>query len=146
MNDDVLVALDAELKRLRDTVFESWKVYMSWYTWFFGANLLVLGWILTRKADAPSATNVRILALTWIVFNLLGTVGTFQVRTFTETMSTRADLVCRLINERTGSMPGGFTLSSGLAGRLTKWAAVANGASLIANATVWLYVFATAGR
>lgn len=142
--DDALVILEGELKRLREGAFEAWKTYMSWYTWFFGANLIVLGWILTKPKEAPQPRNVRVLAAVWIIFNVAGLISTLRLRTFSAGIAARAEEVCQLMNERLLPLNLKASPSSGFAGHLSWWGATANAASLLANVLVWAYVFTTA--
>jgi hypothetical protein len=38
-----------ELKLLQDSYFRTWTIYVNWYTWFFGWNILAFSWIMTSK-------------------------------------------------------------------------------------------------
>lgn len=46
----MLEKLDA-LKLLQDTYLKVWAIYITWFNWFFGANLLAFSWILTSGPD-----------------------------------------------------------------------------------------------
>lgn len=52
---------------------------MSWFTWFFGANVILMGWmVLGNKPMEP--TVVWALCLAWLFYNLSGAVaGMFVV-------------------------------------------------------------------
>lgn len=138
--EKVLVVLEAELKRLRDGAFEAWKIYISWYTWFFGGNLLVLGWVLTRKAGVAETVNVAVLAAAGIVFNLSAIVATLRLQSFTREVARRAAAICEQINAAVRDMGVTAEMTSGFAGRFGNWGAGANAVMLFGNVAVWLYV------
>jgi hypothetical protein len=39
----------SEFKMLQDTLFRTWQMYISWFTWYFGINFGALAWILTAE-------------------------------------------------------------------------------------------------
>jgi hypothetical protein len=141
MRQESMVVLDAELKRLRDGAFEAWKIYMAWYTWFFGANLIVLGWVLTKDFNSATSLNTRVLAAVWIIFNAAGVVSTLRLRAFTRDVTSRTDDICQKINAAVRHIGVDVELTSGYAGRLSAWGAGANAVSLSVNVLVWTYVF-----
>ena len=38
----------AEIKILQDAWIKIWQMYMTWFTWHFGINVVGLGWALSR--------------------------------------------------------------------------------------------------
>jgi hypothetical protein len=139
--DETVPILEKELQRLRDGAYEVWRTYTSWYTWFFGANLIVLGWVLTSKAGMMDPTNIRLLAGMWIAFDLSAFISTLRLREFCVKSTRQADTICHALNERLAPLKLGVEVSSGFAGRLSSWGAAANALSLLAIGIIWAVVF-----
>ena len=57
---------------------------MSWFSWFFGANVLIL-W---ARQDVLSS-NLRLAALLWIFFNLSGAAVALMVSRYSHTVGKR---------------------------------------------------------
>jgi len=135
-----------ELSRLRESVMGAWTVYMSWYTWFFGANLIVLGWIFSSTdvvecSDSKlNSQYMTILASAWMFFNLLGLASTFILRQHTMRMSGLADVVCADLEAQLKAKKSAIRPSASFTGRLGGWGAVANGSSLAVNFFLWGYL------
>ena len=50
-----LTILQAELTRLRDATMEAWRGYLTWFTWFYGTQTLVLGWLVIKAGGMGAA-------------------------------------------------------------------------------------------
>jgi hypothetical protein len=83
MNELEAAVLENELKRIQVGVFDAWRIYRTWYTWFIGANLVVLGWMFTQGADSPKSREIALLSVAWIIFNFTGVVSSPRLRSFT---------------------------------------------------------------
>ena len=71
MDDTQIKLIETITQQIRIGLIDVWKIYMSWFTWFFGANLLIIGWIFT--SDKPMGpTKTVILAGAWLIFNATG--------------------------------------------------------------------------
>ena len=132
--------VENELKRIQTGVFDAWRIYMTWYTWFFGANLVVLGWIFTRETAPLESRNVAILAVAWIAFNITGVISTWRLRSFTMQATTQAAklgaaLATLVPESRNLDSNLGFPSDLGNAG------ALANALSLAINICLWSYLF-----
>ena len=137
-----LTVIENELKRLQIGVTETWKIYMAWYTWFFGANLIVLGWIFTQPITSSAVRDpksVAMLAISWIFFNGLGIANSLRVRKYTMDVSQQTQKLSRSITE---SSPVDLELDSnlGFPNNLGSFGALANAASLFVNTCLWLYL------
>jgi hypothetical protein len=131
--------VENELKRIQTGVFDAWRLYMTWYTWFFGANLVVLGWIFTRGTAPLEPRNVAILAVAWILFNITGVVSTWRLRSLTMQATKQAAklgaLLATLVPESSDLNSNlGFPADLGNAG------ALANALSLTINICLWFYL------
>ena len=59
---------------LNEGVYKIWGLYITWYTWFFGSNLIVLSWIFLNQGNSPSFDeNKASVCAIWVVMNFLGT-------------------------------------------------------------------------
>jgi hypothetical protein len=135
-----LDGLRAEVSAIRGSLFEAWKIYMNWYTWFFGANLLVLGWLFTA-AKPPSELNMRLIGGAWIFFNSIGTVTSLRIRTYTLEASAGINSLTSLLNQTSG---WSFKVTSNLSfpERLGALAALFNALALSVNIALWIYIVA----
>jgi hypothetical protein len=136
--------VESELKRLREAAFESWKIYMTWYTWFFGANLIVLGWLLAKPYGEVDPWNGVVLAAVWVIFNGAGVVSTLRLRAFTQHVAARAGALSERLMEEARSQGLLVDLSSGFAGEFGRWGAGANAFSLAVNVLIWVFLAAQA--
>jgi hypothetical protein len=135
--------VENELKRIQTAVFDAWRIYMTWYTWFFGANLVVLGWIFTRETTPLGGRKVAILAVAWIAFNITGVISTWRLRSFTMRATTQAAKLSALLATL---VPEGRELNSnlGFPSDLGNAGALANAFSLAINISLWSYLFINA--
>ena len=58
---------------LNEGVYKIWGLYITWYTWFFGSNLIVLSWIFVNKQAPSFESNKASVCGIWVVMNVLGT-------------------------------------------------------------------------
>ena len=131
-----------ELQRIQSGVFDAWRIYMTWYTWFFGANLIVLGWIFTKPGEPVQSFDFTVLALAWIVFNATGIVSTLRLRTFTMKSSANAfELVTEIaIGAGYDADEEKLTSNLGIPSELGNVGALANAFALSINIALWLYL------
>jgi hypothetical protein len=131
--------IENELKRIQVAVFEAWKIYMTWYTWFFGANLLVLGWIFTRGTNPIKPRDIVLLAGAWIIFNIFGIVSSMRLRAFTLKAKDQGATLSRRLAESTESKSM-LVSDLGFPSELGRFGALANAISLGINCVLWLYL------
>lgn len=93
----------SELEAIRDSLLKIWAIYMTWYTWFFGANLLVIGWLFTAD-HPPTAERTMLLSLAWIVFNTTGLISSLKMRSYTTAASRHAAQLVDVVN-RSSALP-----------------------------------------
>ena len=139
MNQLQATLVGDELNRIQTGVFDAWRIYMNWYTWFFGANLIVLGWIFTQGTKPLEPRSVAILAIAWIVFNITDVISTWRLRIYTMRATAQtaklSALLATLVPERSELRSDlGFPADLGNAG------ALANALSLTINICLWDYV------
>ena len=144
MDQSHIPVIEGELRRLRDGLFDAWKVYMSWYTWFFGANLIVLGWIFTQSPE-PEPKNMKILAASWALFNLTGFIASLRVRSYTLWAKDRAEELCEKLKKEVQALQVSVEPTSGFPSELFSFGAAASSLSLAVNICLWGYLFAVAG-
>ena len=140
MNELEAAVVENELKRIQAGVFDAWCIYMTWYTWFFGANLIVLGWIFTQGMNPLKPRDVALLSAAWMIFNLSGVISSLRLRSFTmqaiaqalELSRTLAPLVTAKVKLDSNL---GFPSDLGNVG------ALANVLALGINICLWLYLF-----
>ncbi len=131
--------IEAELQRIQNGVFDSWKIYMSWYTWFFGANLLVLGWIFTKNIGAKFNEAIVIFSAAWIFFNILGIISALRLQSYSQFAANEAQSLAHRMADISGYSKEvhknlGFPLD------LAKVGGYANAAALLVNVGLWLYL------
>ena len=78
-----------ELKLLQDTAMKIWSMYVNWFTWSLGANLLAISWIIASKTD-PKPELIVGLGIVMSIALALSLIGCFRARRFFEDMETRA--------------------------------------------------------
>jgi hypothetical protein len=131
--------VENELKRLQLGLFETWRLYMSWYTWFFGANLIVLGWMLTRNDNAIDGIGAIILSSAWIIFNTTGFISTLRLRLHSITVTQKAESLSAIL---ANVMPDCDSLKSnlGFPNDVGNIGLIANAISLLINILMWSYL------
>lgn len=131
-------AVERELSRMQNGLFDSWKVYMTWYTWFFGANLIVLGWLFSSNIKI-SADRSLFLSGAWFVANLTGAIATWRLMRFTEECKSKAR---ELVTVITKSAPGelAFDPEFSFPAALGSVGAKANILALLINMLLWSYL------
>ena len=131
--------IENELGRIQKGIFDSWNVFMSWYTWFFGANLLVLGWIFTKGITSTGKQEIILLSLAWIFFNILGIVTSLRLWSYSREASDEAKRLAHCIIELVGSNKEQHK-NLGFPRDLASFGGIANAAALFVNLLLWLYV------
>lgn len=145
MDESEIQIIENELQRIQKGVFESWRIYMSWYTWFFGANLIVLGWIFTKEVKADLAAAITVFSAAWIIFNIMGIVSAIRLQSYTRVAAKEALHLTHRLAELAGSSKEqhknlGFPLD------LARVAGFANAAALLVVVVLWLYLLSTYAR
>jgi hypothetical protein len=67
------VEIDYDLedaKLIQAGFLKNWDMFIHWFTWFFGANLLTMSWVVT--GTHIHGGPLIALSLTWIVCTLIG--------------------------------------------------------------------------
>ena|SRR5437764_405262 len=140
----VLGILQFELARLRDATIEVWKNYLTLFTWFYGTQVLVLGWITTKKQDALDETNITTLAAATVVLNLLSLIATLRYRSFCAAQAERSNAICREIAKQTTAFGLEIEITSGVASDLIRFGFDVGAVAFSIAIIIWLYVFSRA--
>jgi hypothetical protein len=118
---------------------QAWQIYMTWYTWFFGANLIVLGWLFTQSAEPLQQRHVRLLCIGWIVFNVTGVASTIRLMMFSRRATRKgAQLSSRLADTVSGGVA--FDPLCSFPTELGDVGALGNLISLAINIGLWTYL------
>lgn len=59
-----------EIRLVQETCIKIWQTYFQYYVWFFGANLISVGWVLTSK-EPLKGQPVIMLSLVWIAVSII---------------------------------------------------------------------------
>ena len=86
-----------ELRILQDSSMKIWQLYLTWFAWFFGMNVVALSWVLTN--DKAHGNLVISLAVLMVLFLVLGIGATLAFRTYYLATLTRADAVGLLMGQ-----------------------------------------------
>jgi hypothetical protein len=137
MNDSSADRVVGELSRTADGLYKVWRIYMMWYTWFFGANLLAMTWVFTRGSDTGDAP--WLLCAAWLFFNLLAIAVACGILYHTSTAGARANSILRTLSETsrsTAQLEVSFAFPVGVA----KLCASLTAVSLVGNVVLWTYL------
>jgi hypothetical protein len=140
-NQEAFAILQAELTRLRDATLEAWRGYLTWFTWFFGTQTLVLGWIMTKKQELPSGTNMIVLTGATAVLNLVAILAALKIRSFAASQIKRADVICGVMADRAEASGLKINITSGFPGDFIRLAGGMGAGALATGVAVWLYLF-----
>lgn len=78
--EDSKAPLWEAFKLVHDSYTKIWSIYMAWFTWFFGINLLALGWIIT--ADKLRVSILAPVALLMAGCSMGGAIAGFFMISF----------------------------------------------------------------
>jgi len=125
-----------EIILVNEGVYKIWDMYVTFYTWFFGANLLALSWMFSI-AEAPAFTaNKGMICGIWVVMNLFTTATTLMLSYHSYRMNKR-------INDLLASRGSASLVEADdiLPLTMTTWGGIANAFSLIINAVLWTVLY-----
>ncbi|MEA2339591.1 MAG: hypothetical protein QOE82_3598 [Thermoanaerobaculia bacterium] len=143
-NQAAFALLQAELTRIRDSTLEAWRGFLTWFTWFFGTQTLVVGWIMTRKEELPSGTNMIALTAATATLNIIGILAALNLRSFAALQMKRADAIGRAIAERAEASGLSIDITSGFPGDFIRLASAMGAGALITAVVLWSYLFCRA--
>lgn len=89
-------AIANKIKELHSNVRHITQLAMNWFAFFVTVNYLTMGWLAKRPSSAAESIDpniIKVLALVFIVQNLLVTVGLFWVLIAAATMKRQVDEV-----------------------------------------------------
>lgn len=55
------------------------EVYMTWYTFFFTANLVIMGWCFGKESRGHAHRPLIVISSLFFFLNLMGAVSTMRV-------------------------------------------------------------------
>jgi hypothetical protein len=136
-----MVPTVGELDRIHTSVADAWRIYMTWFTFFFTANLVVMSWVLTRTSEIAQSGSVWLLCLFWIVFNTTGAVSSIGLAKYSHASSNRMKTILEILKQR-GKV---FDAELPFPQALSVMGACFNAAALIGNICVWAYIWSKFG-
>jgi hypothetical protein len=86
-----------EIKVLQDTCLKVWNLYINWFTWSLGANLLAISWIATSKTK-PNSVFVGGLGLVMMFSLILCVVGSVFVGRYFKAVAAQATMLANDAN------------------------------------------------
>ena|SRR5438270_10817016 len=86
-----------EIKVLQDTCLKVWNLYINWFTWSLGANLLAISWIATSKTK-PNSVFVGGLGLVMMFSLILCVVGSVFVGRYFKAVAAQATMLANEAN------------------------------------------------
>ena len=143
-NRTALTLLQAELARLQDASTETSRRHHTWFTWFYGTQILLLGWFVTMKDAHANSGDIRVLASALIIINILFVISTLHIRAFDARQASKAATICRAIEQRASGVGLAFDVTSGVASEITHPVLGIACVALVIAVTGWLYVIAMA--
>lgn len=121
-----------ELRNLHAAALEIWRLYLTWFGWFFNLNLIALGWILVNE----TARGRPIIGLSVLmIFSLLIGIGSgLKMRVYFTRACCRAESLKARIGE------GGPDIGLLFGSPLATYVLIANPAALASAIAAWMYV------
>lgn len=136
----------AESRFVVDRLFELWRLYITWYTFAFTANLLALSWIglqeglMKQFAEDSLRMPVLVFASVWILVNLLNTIGSIVIDIYTGRRVRRARRLIEAAYEGSNT-PSSVRVEHNFPRGVASLAAQGNTISLFVFTLVWFYIF-----
>jgi hypothetical protein len=142
--ETVIALLQAELMRLRDSSQNVWHSYMTWFTWFYTTQLVVLGLVVTKPSELKNATNLVILAaVALMMLNLFGVFQALRQFTFNRAQRRRAGRICQQLTAFAEQHGISMEITSGFSNELVNGALLMFMVALFMGLVLWLYVLIT---
>ena len=142
--ETVIALLQAELMRLRDSSQNVWHSYMTWFTWFYTTQLVVLGLVVTKPSELKNATNLVVLAaVALMTLNLFGAFQALRQLTFNRAQRRRAGRICQQLTAFAEQHGISMEITSGFSNELVKGALLMFMVALFTGFVLWLYVLIT---
>ena len=140
LSDRALELLKSQIQELNEYFRFTWTVYLSWYTFFVGLNLVAL----TFFHQIEKSPNRLFVAFAFLVFNLLGVITALWLYAYTKAAVERQDKTRRhLWNEAASPEEiqnlDQFFASTPPAG-IAKWAVVGNSVTLVLFIVIWAFL------
>jgi len=133
--------LQAELTRLRESSGDAWRSYLQWFTWFFTAQIVLFGWVLTKKpGEVLKPLDVSVMAAVLTTLNMLAVLAALRQRAFRRLQSRRSDTICRSMSNYAEQAGLQIEITSGFSDDLVQSAFGAFIVALLATVVMWLYV------
>jgi apolipoprotein N-acyltransferase len=121
-----------ELRLLQDSSMKIWQMYLTWFAWFFGINVLAISWVLTNTTARGEL--VVSLAILMILFLLLGIGATMKFKSYCTNINLRAHELSKSIgNDR----PDVHLI---FGGQITRYAVQTHPIGFGLEVLAWLYV------
>ncbi|MDY6839583.1 MAG: hypothetical protein SWH78_16585 [Thermodesulfobacteriota bacterium] len=114
---------------------------MTWFTFFFTANLIVMSWVLTETENISKSGAVWLVAVFWIFVNLTGTITSIGLAIYSYQSVSRMEIMLQKLAAKGGI----FDLKSPFPKTLSVLGALFNSAALLGNIVVWSYIWGKFG-
>jgi hypothetical protein len=119
-----------ELCVLQSTLASQWQAYVTWYTWFFGINLLALSWIFSNQTRA--GWGIFSLSALMVFCNFIGIGAAVTMRAYHHLIWKRATLLARENpNVDVRILLGDF---------LANFTAAGTAATLLGTTAAWMFI------
>jgi hypothetical protein len=131
-------------KLIQDSLLRIWAIFVQWFTWFFGAELLTLTWILAPTGGASDVnTNNKLIlgvAFLWAFCSLVAVAATAAIGLITYRGTVSMSILAETFPRKT---------SAQIENILTPWPilypAVGMALALLAALCVWISLIVKLG-
>ena len=72
---------ERKLKEIHEYARQAFQLFVSWFVFFAGVNYATMGWLL-KPSGPPNRTLLIVVAILFIVQNILGIIACFRVRKY----------------------------------------------------------------
>ncbi|RXH14857.1 hypothetical protein [Bradyrhizobium guangzhouense] len=128
-----------EAKLIQRGYLKIWEMFVHWFTWFFGADLLSMSWVLTSRTI--HGRPLFAIAATWVACTCIGIVLCLKMRSFTNTAMKRLEALAAdpsKLGDRSISLMLGYLVMS------YAWKGAVG--ALIVTIPAWLVILLTFWR
>jgi hypothetical protein len=120
---------DEEVQLVHSTLIEFWKLYMTWFNWYFGINITVFAVIFLKIISGPRI-QIQLIAMGVFCADVIALGAPIAMIMYTRAVRTRI----ATLNQEPIS-------DEALGGLLTRYAGYATLATNLLLALAWLYIW-----
>jgi hypothetical protein len=119
-----------EIKLLQTAYLKIYEIYFHWFTWFFGADVLSMSWVVSGSEHLHGIA-LRIVMAVWLLCAALGIGASWSLGRYTNE-------VAREFNELTAKKPVQKSAHTGLGLSITRYARRATALALALTFPAWI--------